>query len=110
VFYAIYCESGVEKTYTGTAVPMPGASIGYLSQEPTLEGKTVMDNINLGVQKGQQLLDRFNDLSVKCGEVLTDDEMAAVMDELTTIQDTIEAGRSLSCWKQHQLYQYVHIF
>jgi ABC-type iron transport system FetAB ATPase subunit len=40
--------AGVDKTFDGTAVPMPGASIGYLPQEPTLEGATVMDNVNLG--------------------------------------------------------------
>ena len=30
--------AGVEKQFDGVAVPMPGASIGYLPQEPTLEG------------------------------------------------------------------------
>ena len=84
--------AGVEKSFTGTAVPMPGISIGYLAQEPTLEGKTVIDNINLGVKKGQDLLDRFNELSVKCGESLSDEDMAAVMEELATTQDRIEAG------------------
>jgi ABC-type bacteriocin/lantibiotic exporter with double-glycine peptidase domain len=70
--------AGVEKTFDGVAVPMPGASVGYLPQEPTLEGKTVMDNVNLGVKKSQDLLDRFNELSVKCGETLPDEEMDKV--------------------------------
>ena len=32
--------AGLDKSYDGTAVPMPGASIGYLSQEPVLQEGT----------------------------------------------------------------------
>jgi ATP-binding cassette ChvD family protein len=84
--------AGVDKEFTGEAVPMPGASIGYLPQEPTLEGKTVIDNINLGVKKSQDLLDRFTELSAKCAEPLSDDEMTKVMNELTEVQNKIDAG------------------
>jgi len=84
--------AGVDKEFQGEAVPMPGASIGYLPQEPTLEGKTVMDNVNLGVKKSQDLLDRFTELSAKCAEPLSDDEMSKVMDELTEVQNKIDAG------------------
>jgi energy-dependent translational throttle protein EttA len=66
--------------------------VGYLPQEPNLQGKTVMDNINLGVQKSQDLLDRFSELSAKCGEPLGDAEMDAVMTELTEVQNKIDAG------------------
>ncbi|CAK9251458.1 unnamed protein product, partial [Sphagnum jensenii] len=58
--------AGVEKEFEGIAVPMPGASVGYLPQEPVLEGETVIDNINLGVKKSQDLLDKYNELTVKC--------------------------------------------
>jgi len=84
--------AGAEKEFTGVAVPMPGASIGYLPQEPTLEGLTVMDNINMGVKKSQDMLDRFNELSAKCSESLSDADMAKVMDELADVQNEIDAG------------------
>jgi ABC-type multidrug transport system fused ATPase/permease subunit len=84
--------AGVEKEFEGIAVPMPGASVGYLPQEPVLEGETVIDNINLGVKKSQDLLDKYNELTVKCGEVLPDDEMNKVMNELTELQNKIDAG------------------
>ena len=84
--------AGVEKEFEGTAVPMPGASVGYLPQEPILEGKTVMDNINLGVQKSLDLLDRFNELSVKMSEPMDDNEMTKLMDEVANLQDQIDAG------------------
>jgi len=84
--------AGVEKEFEGTAVPMPGASVGYLPQEPILEGKTVMDNINLGVKKSLDLLDRFNELSVKMSEPMDDNEMTKLMDEVANLQDQIDAG------------------
>lgn len=84
--------AGKDKQFEGTAVPMPSASVGYLSQEPELEGETVIDNINIGVQKSQNILDRFNELSVKCGEPLSDDDMSKVMNEIEELQNVIEAG------------------
>eukprot|EP00607_Mallomonas_marina_P004918 CAMPEP_0182438988 /NCGR_PEP_ID=MMETSP1167-20130531/86152_1 /TAXON_ID=2988 /ORGANISM="Mallomonas Sp, Strain CCMP3275" /LENGTH=503 /DNA_ID=CAMNT_0024632567 /DNA_START=394 /DNA_END=1903 /DNA_ORIENTATION=- len=84
--------AGEDKSFDGQAVPMPGISIGYLPQEPSLDGVTVMDNINLGVQKSQQILDEFNQLSLKCGESLPDEEMSAVMDQLAQVQDKIDAN------------------
>lgn len=40
--------AGVEKEFDGVARPLPGASIGYLSQEPVLEYETVQ-----GKRKGR---------------------------------------------------------
>jgi energy-dependent translational throttle protein EttA len=84
--------AGQDTQFDGEAVPMPGASIGYLPQEPILEGKTVMDNIDMGVAQSQLVLDKFNDLSLKLGESLSDDEMQSVMDELNEVQNKIDAG------------------
>ena len=85
--------AGVEKSFDGIAVPMPGASIGYLPQEPVLEGETVIDNINLGLKKSQDLLDRFNELSVQCGDAsLSDAQRDKIMNELADLQNSIDAG------------------
>ena len=84
--------AGVDKQFDGVAVPMPGASVGYLAQEPQLEGETVIDNINLGVKKLQDILDRFSELSAKCAEPLDADEMERTMNELSELQDKIDAG------------------
>lgn len=84
--------AGVDKSFDGVAVPMPGASVGYLAQEPVLEGATVIDNINMGVKKSQDLLDKFSELSVKCGEALSDEEMEKTMAQLAELQDKIDAG------------------
>ena len=84
--------AGVDDQFDGTAVPMPGASVGYLPQEPILEGKTVQDNIDLGTSKAQEVLDRFNELSMKMGESLSDEEMEKVTEDLAQTQDKIDAG------------------
>ena len=78
--------------FDGTAVPMPGISIGYLCQEPTLEGKTVMDNINLGVKKSQDYIDRYTELSTKLSENLNQDETDRVMAELADVESKIDSG------------------
>ena len=84
--------AGVDTTFDGTAAPMPGISIGYLCQEPILEGKTVIDNINLGVQKSQETLDRYTELSTKLSEKLTDDETEKIMAELAEVEAKIDSG------------------
>lgn len=69
--------AGVDTEFDGTAAPLKGKSIGYLPQEPTLEGETVAESIEAGVKAGRSELDRFEALSAKLCEPLDDDEMAA---------------------------------
>ena len=45
--------AGVDTEFDGTAKPLKGASIGYLPQEPTLEGATVSESIEAGVAAGR---------------------------------------------------------
>jgi energy-dependent translational throttle protein EttA len=50
-----------------------------------------MENINLGVQKHQALLDRFNQLSARCSESLPAEEADRIMNELADVQGQIDA-------------------
>lgn len=84
--------AGEDTFFDGTAVPMPGISIGYLCQEPVLEGKTVMDNINLGVKKSQDYIDKYTELSTKLSENLSQDETDKVMAELADVEAKIDSG------------------
>jgi energy-dependent translational throttle protein EttA len=84
--------AGVDKTFTGEAFVRPGATVGYLAQEPELgEGKTVVECVEEAVKPTRDLLVRFEELSNKLGESLSDDEMNKVMEEHGKIQDAIEA-------------------
>jgi energy-dependent translational throttle protein EttA len=84
--------AGEDTFFDGTAVPMPGISIGYLCQEPVLEGKTVLDNINLGVKKSQDYIDKYTELSTKLSENLSQDETDKVMAELADVEAKIDSG------------------
>ena len=73
--------AGVDDAFDGTARPAPGASVGYLAQEPTLEGETVDDAIAPAIAKSRAILDKFNDLSATLGD-LEGDAMDDAMEEL----------------------------
>jgi ATP-binding cassette ChvD family protein len=84
--------AGVDSEFDGTCQPLRGKSVGYLPQEPTLEGETVGESIAAGVASGKALLSRYEELSTKLTEPLDDDEMSAVMEEFASVQEKIEAG------------------
>jgi len=85
--------AGVDKDIIGEATPMKGLKIGYLPQEPQLDpAKTVRGNVEDGVAEGKALIDRFNEISMKFAEPMSDDEMSALLDEQARLQDAIDAG------------------
>jgi len=85
--------AGVDNDIIGEATPMKGLKIGYLPQEPQLDpAKDVRGNVEDGVAEGKALLDRFNEISMKFAEPMSDDEMTALLDEQAKLQDAIDAG------------------
>jgi sulfate-transporting ATPase len=94
--------AGVDKTFTGEAWAKPGATVGFLSQEPDLgAGKTVVECVDEAVKPTRDLLTRFEELSMKLGEDLPETEMNKAMEEHARVQDQIEA---CDAWNlDHQL-------
>jgi ATP-binding cassette ChvD family protein len=87
--------AGVDKDFLGEAQPMPGLRIGYLPQEPQLDpAKDVRGNVEDGVAETRDLLRRFEEVSAKFGEPLSDDEMTALMEEQAKLQDRIDAANA----------------
>ncbi|MEI6626831.1 MAG: energy-dependent translational throttle protein EttA [Thermoleophilia bacterium] len=83
--------AGIEEASSGEMKLHPGASVGYLSQEPDLdEAKDVRGNVEDGLGELRDLLKRFEELSMKFAEPMTDDEMAEVLEEQGRVQDKIE--------------------
>ena len=83
--------AGIEEASSGEMKLHPGASVGYLSQEPDLdESKDVRGNVEDGLGELRDLLKRFDELSMKFAEPMTDDEMAEVLEEQGRVQDKIE--------------------
>ncbi len=85
--------AGMDKDYNGEAWTAEGATVGYLSQEPQLdESKTVQENVMDALAGTKALLDRFEEVSMKLGEVEDPDEMTALIDEQAELQEKIEAA------------------
>ena len=83
--------AGLEEPSGGRAELAPGATVGYLSQEPELDAdKDVRGNVEDGVAEKRALLDRFNELSARFAEPMSDDEMQTLLEEQGEVQDRIE--------------------
>ena len=84
--------SGVDKDIEGEARAQAGIKVGYLPQEPVLdETKTVREVVGEGVGDVQSLIDRFNAISDKFAEPMSDDEMNKALEEQAKMQDKIDA-------------------
>src|SRR6202046_5147580 len=84
--------SGVDKDIEGEARAQAGIKVGYLPQEPLLKkSKTVRQVVGEGVGDVQSLIDRFNAISDKFAEPMSDDEMNKLMEEQAKMQDRIDA-------------------
>src|SRR5271163_3540361 len=85
--------SGVDKDIEGEARAQAGIKVGYLPQEPLLDdSKTVREVVGEGVGDVQSLIDRFNAISDKFAEPMSDDEMNKLMEEQAKMQDKIDAA------------------
>ena len=84
--------AGVDKEYVGDARITEGYRAGLLAQEPQLDaGKDVRGNVEEGVADRRAVLKRYEELSAKFGEPLSDDEMDKLNTDFQKAQDEIEA-------------------
>jgi energy-dependent translational throttle protein EttA len=85
--------AGVDQEIEGEARAQTGIKIGYLPQEPLLDdAKNVREIVGEGVGEVQSLLDRFNIISDKFAEEMSDDAMNKLMEEQAKLQDKIDAA------------------
>jgi ATP-binding cassette ChvD family protein len=85
--------AGIDTDYSGEAFAAEGAKVGYLPQEPQLDpSKDVAGNIMEGLGEIKGLLDRFDAVSARFAEELSDDEMNALIAEQAELQEKIDAA------------------
>src|SRR5690349_24502465 len=66
--------AGLDTEFDGQAQLAPGASVGLLEQEPTLDAnKDVRGNVEEGVAEIRALLERVNELSMNYSDESADD-------------------------------------
>lgn len=84
--------AGVDKDFNGEAWAAEGVKVGYLEQEPKLDPtKNVMENIMDGLGETRDLLKKYEEVSARFAEELTDDEMNALIEEQAELQEKIDA-------------------
>ena len=85
--------AGIDKDFVGESWTAEGATVGYLPQEPTLDpAKDVAGNVMEGMAATKALLDRFEAVSARFAEELSDDEMNELIAEQGELQEKIEAA------------------
>ncbi len=78
--------------YDGEAWPAKGIKVGYLPQEPALDpAKDVRGNVEDGVAEIRALLERFDEISARFGEQMSDQAMDKLLAEQAEVQDLIDA-------------------
>jgi sulfate-transporting ATPase len=89
--------AGVDKNFEGEARPQGGINIGYLPQEPEIDDeKTVREAVEEGVAGTLEVLAKFNEISDKFAEPMSDDEMNELLIEQGKLQETID---SINGWE-----------
>jgi len=84
--------AGLDRDFNGEAWAAQGTRIGYLPQEPQLDpALDVRGNVEEAVKHQRDLLRRFEAVSMQFGEVTSDEEMNALIDEQAELQEKIDA-------------------
>jgi energy-dependent translational throttle protein EttA len=85
--------AGIDTSIDGEARPQSGIRIGYLPQEPELDpAMDVRATVMEGVGQDFKNVQRFNEISDKFAEPMSDDEMTALLEEQAKLQDAIDAA------------------
>jgi len=87
--------AGVDHDFQGEAWPHEGTRIGYLSQEPQLDAsKNVKENVEVAVKPTRDLLRKFEEISNKFADPMSDDEMTKLLDQQAKVQEKIDAANA----------------
>ena len=83
--------AGLDDGFTGEARLTPGFTVGFLSQEPTLDSdKDVLGNVMEGVAPIRALLDRYNEIMAMWGDPDADYEKIGALQ--AEIEDKVNAA------------------
>ena len=96
--------AGIDKEYDGDAALSDGFTVGYLSQEPQLDPKlTVRGNVEASVAETRSILDRFEQINLRLGEPLEEEEMEKLLAEQARVQDRIDAANAWELDRQLEI-------
>ena len=83
--------AGLEKDFHGEAKLSSKMKLRYVAQEPQLEmDKTVRENLCTALKSTLDLVDRYNAVSDKMGNLGPDDDMDKLLEEMGRLQEQID--------------------
>ena len=83
--------AGIDKEFDGNAVLSLGYTLGFLEQEPLLDPAiTVKETVEQGMKEIVDLVNEYNEISMKFAEPLSDDEMESLMTRQGELQEKID--------------------
>lgn len=89
--------AGIDKEFQGEVVFSPGYTVGLLEQEPKIDPKkTVREVVEEGVQDVVDLLKEFDEINMKFGEEMTDDQMTKLIERQGIVQEKLD---HLNAWE-----------
>ena len=95
--------AGAETDFLGTARLTPGFTVGWVPQEPRLDETTdVRGNIEQAVAATRGLLTKQEELGNQMAEA-SPDEIDAIMDEMSKVQDAIDAANAYDLDRQLEI-------
>ncbi len=96
--------AGQDKEYGGEAWAAEGVRVGYLSQEPELDPTlTVGENVRMAFAELNGWMARFNEISEKFAEEMTEDEMNTLLGEQADLQEKIDAANGWEIDRQVEI-------
>ena len=96
--------AGQDKEFGGEAWAAEGARVGYLPQEPHLDPDlTVGENVRLAFAELNGWLTRFNEISMKFAEEMSEGEMNALLAEQADLQEKIDAANGWEIDRQVEI-------
>jgi ATP-binding cassette ChvD family protein len=88
--------AGADKEFEGETVLSPGYTVGFLEQEPKLDGgTTVKDIVEQGAGEAVALLAEFNQINERFAEPMSDDDMAKLIERQGEVQEKID---NMNAW------------
>ncbi len=96
--------AGVDHDIAGDAFLGEGYTVGCLTQEPVLDAKkNVLQHVEEAVAETRALLTKFEEVSAKLGEPMSDEAMEKCLAEQARLQDQIDAANAWELDRQLEI-------
>ena len=87
--------AGIDNEIVGEAKPLAGIKVGYLPQEPQLDpSKDVRGNVEEAMGEEIAWINRYNEISMKFAEPMSEDEMNTLLEEQGNLQHKIDTANA----------------